>query len=220
MWVPGQEQHYLGVGREAADLVGKVLEVGARKGGGRGPWRILDLGCGHGRVLRHLVGPGREVVAGDRDPEAVAFCGRYLGAAAGVVLEPGAEDPGGEAPFDLVWAGSLWTHLSPEAGRRLLERVADWLCPGGSLLISAHGPSCLGHPDLYPVPLPGDGSVPTALEEEGAFHMEYPWEPGYGITLLTRAWVEGALPPFLELVEGRERGWDRHQDVYRLRRRG
>ena len=43
--------------------------------------------------------------------------------------------------FDLIWAGSVMTHLSAEVTTNLLRRFASWLNPGGlAVAASMHGP--------------------------------------------------------------------------------
>src|SRR5437870_5495298 len=89
--------HYLESGRAALTAAGKT-DVR----------RILDLPCGHGRVLRVLKAafPGAALTACDIDRDGVDFCASRFGA------EPvySVEDPGRipvRGPFDLIWVGSL-----------------------------------------------------------------------------------------------------------------
>jgi hypothetical protein len=56
--------------------------------------------------------------------------------------------------------------------------------------------------------------VEEALARRGVFFLEYPWEPGYGMTLLTPAWVDAAVEGLGERMFFRERAWDAHQDIY------
>ena len=80
------------------------------------PQRILDFPCGHGRVLRYLRAayPLAEITACDLNRDGVEFCAERLGA----VPVMSSEDPADirlAGEFDLIWCGSLLTHL--DSGR-------------------------------------------------------------------------------------------------------
>lgn len=101
---------------------------------GVGPgWRCLDLGAGTGTIARWLAedAGATEVIAVDRDV-------RYLTELASDRLRPIAADvTTGDfrpAEFDLVHARFLLMHL-PEY-RDVLRRMAEWLAPGGWLVVS------------------------------------------------------------------------------------
>ena len=98
--------------------------------------RILDLPCGHGRVLRVLRAafPGAELTACDIDRDAVDLLLGHL------EQEPftHARTPGpfrfpGE--FDLIWCGSLLTHLDQPMWVRFLQLFRSVLAPGGILRV-------------------------------------------------------------------------------------
>jgi hypothetical protein len=74
---------------------------------------VLDLPRGHGRVLRHLVKlfPDARFDACDLDRDGVDFCARRFGATPLHSREDlTASDPGRR--YDLIWIGSLFTHVS------------------------------------------------------------------------------------------------------------
>jgi len=106
---------------------------------------MLDFGCGCGRVTRNWAGlPETVQVAGtDLSRPAVDWCRRNLPFAR---FEENALDPPlvfGHESFDLVYALSVFTHLTAElqvAWRDELRRV---LRPGGFLLVTTHGRSYL-----------------------------------------------------------------------------
>ena len=97
-----------------------------------------------------------------------------------------------------MWSGRLRTLLA-------------CLSPGGQLVLTTHGPTCLEHPELYAVPPPAE---PARLAAEGVLHEPYPWARDYGVTVVTEAYLRQELPPEAELIEVRAREWDAHQDVY------
>jgi len=111
--------------------------------------RILDFGCGCGRVTRHLVAEGVRVQGVDWNPAAVAWCRQHLEGDFFVgTLEPPLELRDG-APFDLIYfdliyAFSVLTHLTVELQVAWLEELAAKLDGGGLLVISTHGEACSG----------------------------------------------------------------------------
>ena len=105
---------------------------------------MLDFGCGCGRVTRNWVGLTSVHVSGtDLNGPAVDWCRRYLPFAR--FEENGLEPPlvFGDDSFDLVYALSVFTHLTADlqvAWRDELRRV---IRPGGFLLVTTHGTSYL-----------------------------------------------------------------------------
>lgn len=102
---------------------------------------VLDFGCGCGRVTRYWSGFAGAVCGSDVNAQAIAWCRGNLGFAR---FERNALEPPlafEAASFDLVYALSVFTHLTAElqlAWRDELERV---LRPGGLLLLTTHGRS-------------------------------------------------------------------------------
>lgn len=74
---------------------------------------VLDLPCGHGRVLRHLVKmfPNATIHACDLDTDGVEYCASRFGANP-VVSVPELTEVDFGVKFDLIWVGSLFTHVS------------------------------------------------------------------------------------------------------------
>lgn len=101
---------------------------------------ILDFGCGVGRVLRHwstLRGP---VLHGtDYNPDLVAWCRANLAFARFEVNGLDRRLTADDAAFDLIYALSVFTHLSEPLQRFWIDELARVLRPGGYLLITAHG---------------------------------------------------------------------------------
>jgi SAM-dependent methyltransferase len=102
---------------------------------------VLDFGCGCGRVTRYWSGFSGSVSGSDVSGKAVEWCRANLPFAR---FEQNALAPPlvfDDASFDLVYALSVFTHLTEElqlAWRDELHRV---LRPGGRLLLTTHGDS-------------------------------------------------------------------------------
>lgn len=99
--------------------------------------RILDAGCGTGRVGARLAELGYDVAGTDVDASMLAVAQRIPGVR--WHLADLAELDLDEAPFDLiVAAGNVFPFLAEGTGPRVLERLAAHLVPDG-LLVSGFG---------------------------------------------------------------------------------
>lgn len=103
---------------------------------------ILDFGCGCGRVLRHWQGLHRARVFGtDYSPKLVQWSGQnlpFVDVSANRLAPPLAYK---EAEFDLVYAFSVFTHLTEDLQVPWMNELSRVLKPGGHLLVSTHGES-------------------------------------------------------------------------------
>ncbi|GIF17568.1 SAM-dependent methyltransferase [Actinoplanes tereljensis] len=133
---PGHSQWYIKRFRDMAergdDLAGEARLIDAMVPRGR---RILDAGCGPGRVGGHLAAAGHEVVGVDLDPELIAAAkADHPGATwlVGDLAELKLEPPG----FDvIVCAGNVMTFLAPSTRAEVLRNFAAHLAPDGRAAI-------------------------------------------------------------------------------------
>lgn len=104
--------------------------------------KILDFGCGCGRVIRHWRDlKGIEISGTDCNPEIVEWCRRNLPLAkysCNDLTPPTSYD---DNQFDLVYAFSVFTHLSEEIQRQWIAEFARIIKPGRYLLLSLAGES-------------------------------------------------------------------------------
>lgn len=210
---------YFAVGADALSLVRQSLLLA----GTRHPEAVLDLPCGHGRVLRWLRAewPAARLVACDLDREAVDWCAGTFGAE-GVYSAERVEDVELPGPFDAVWVGSLLTHLDRDRWAPTLAALAASLRPGGCLIFTTHGQE---HRERIRNGQPtGPVADPAALMagwDDGGFgYSDYIGQPGYGISLSRPDWVRSTVSgvPGIEPLAFWISGWNRHQDVYTYRR--
>jgi SAM-dependent methyltransferase len=127
---------YLESGKRAFDQLSQLVPLAPAV-------RILDFGCGCGRLVRHLVQGGVDVVGVDPNGEAIAWCKRRL---PGSFLRLPSRPPLtlAASSFDAVVALSVFTHLSVPAQVLWLAELSRLLRPGGRLLVSLHGRAFLG----------------------------------------------------------------------------
>ena len=120
---------------DGADLHGEARFVDAMVGRGA---RILDGGCGPGRLGGRLAELGHDVVGVDLDPVLIAAAGHdhpgptwLVGDLAELDLPAMGIEPG----FDVVaCAGNVMGFLDPSTRRRVLQRLADALRDGGRIV--------------------------------------------------------------------------------------
>jgi len=209
----------------AAGLSGlECIEEAVVAAGVRSVGRVLDLPSGHGRVLRYLVErfPNARFTACDLDRDGVSFCAATFGARA-VVSRTDLEALKLDERFDLIWCGSLVTHLDAPRIEALLRFFHRHLTPAGLLVFSAHGTQAaenLRGGKLFSYGLDPDAAaqVLRSYASTGFGYSDYDARrtPGYGVSFTAPGWIRGTL----EGVGGwrevyfAERRWDSHHDVY------
>jgi len=101
---------------------------------------ILDFGCGCGRVIRHFY-PwyNGDLYGTDYNIALIQWCQRNLPFAQFAInnLEPPL--PFLENKFDLVYALSVFTHLSEPLQSLWMREMFRVLMPGGYLILTTHG---------------------------------------------------------------------------------
>lgn len=185
----------------------------------------LDFGCGHGRVLRLLQQkiPPQKITACDVDAEGVKFCAEEFGVKPLVSSWNVREIRLGE--YDLVWSGSVLTHLDGDDGDALLELLATSLVPGGVLVFSVHGQYCRdGLAQLYGGLYADEAeAIRREVAEQGFSFREYQGETfgrfpsKYGMTWHDIDHVERRASALsggrLRRIYWQPQGWDDHHDV-------
>jgi SAM-dependent methyltransferase len=125
---------FLRTGRAGYDAIAAHVDLGGMRS-------VLDFGCGCGRVLRYFHDFAGEVAGSDLSEDAVAWCRANLPFGRFEVNRLAPPLAFADESFDLVYALSVFTHLTDDlqlAWRDELHRV---LRPGGRLLITTHGTS-------------------------------------------------------------------------------
>jgi SAM-dependent methyltransferase len=131
-------RYFLASGRRHEQLITDVL-----RDGGTSIEEIdalLDWGCGCGRVLRRWAGlPHTRICGCDIDPRMIEWCSDNLPFAEVTVTELTPPLPYDADTFDLVYAFSVFTHLTETLQHEWMRECLRLLKPGGHLLISTLG---------------------------------------------------------------------------------
>lgn len=224
----GDAGHYFSVGLSAMRCLTAVMDARRDPIAIR---RALDMPSGFGRELRFFVHflPRATFTACDIIREGVEFCAAEFGAEAEYSLY----DIGAlsfEQPFDIIWCGSLITHLSDHNISALLRLFAKSLTPGGVAVLTTAGDHSFDRlktePALYGLS-PNDIDLLRASYADSGFGFRpYPrhdepvetslMEDDYGITLTSPEWLRRRVAEVggLREIYFGHRGWDDHLDVY------
>ena len=210
----GDDAHYLAVGADALRCIEQALA-------GRQPRAVLDLPCGFGRVTRILRArfPDARMTVCDLDRPGVDFCAAQFGATGVYSTGDLCQLVIGDR-FDLIWVGSLITHVSQDQTLGLLDAMSRVMTPEAVMVVSSHGPSIV--PGLrtwcYGLMPPDAAGVLDDYAALGYGHRGYDGGTGYGISLTDQAWWQQAsVANGLDMVAYRPEAWDGHQDIVVLR---
>ena len=216
----GSDSHYLSVGQSALDVIEWAL-------GGVEPRNILDLPCGFGRVTRALRArfPGAAITVSDLDRPGVDFSAHEFDARPAYSVRDFRELDLGEV-YDLIWVGSLMTHLPAMQTKRLISALGRHLSPSGVALITLQGPSVI--PRMretgYGLPPGGGEAVIEEYQRTGFGYRDYGGgadlygisltNDHYGISLTDESWMRASLEELgLQLHAYKVQAWDNHHDV-------
>jgi hypothetical protein len=216
----GNDAHYLSAGASALNVILAVLTVADAPV----PKNVLDFGADAGRVTRWLRAafPGAEVHTCDLHDADMRFNERAFGARTwttgtdiGVLASP-------PSSYDLIWIGSVATHLSAQNSERLLDKMLTWTNPGGIVAMSLHGRfvsksykrqcEMMGFPYIYEQAWT---TITALYEETGYGYADYEGQDGYGISLTKLSWAAALVErrEGIRLVTLAEKVWDNHHDV-------
>jgi SAM-dependent methyltransferase len=157
--------------------------------------RVLDFGCGPGRTLRHFVGEAEraEIWGADINRTSIANLERTLCPPLHA-LRCEADPPLGleYASFDLIWAISVFTHLTDNSLAWLLE-LQRLLKPGGLLIATYIG---RGHSEL----LAREPWDEDRIGMNVLFHNQG-WDRGGPMVLMSDWWVREHWGRAFEVLE-------------------
>ncbi|HVM17815.1 MAG TPA: class I SAM-dependent methyltransferase [Gaiellaceae bacterium] len=206
---------FLETGRRSAELVAAAAARHGVRLDAPGT-RLLDFGCGCGRVTRHWARlAGADVHGSDYNARLVRWCAEHLPFARFARNGGDPPLPYPDGRFDLVYAISVFTHLTEPRQDAWLTELRRVLRPGGLLLVTTHG-------DRH-----ADALAPDERARYDGGELVVRWESVAGTNLCAAfhpaAYVRERLARGLELLEHAAEGaaaGSPHQDLVVLRRPG
>jgi SAM-dependent methyltransferase len=183
----------------------------------KAPLRILDFGCGCGRVLSYMkeIAPHAIFHASDIDEEAIDWCrGNYRGEVqSGRFIFTVNRDlpplPFDRGYFDFVYGISVFTHLPEDLQLEWLGELNRITRPGGLLVISIAS-DILIRKHLTPENI-------RMLDGKGFYYFPYGGTDGlptyYQAAWHTRAYVEKVWSKYFKIIEHTASGIAGHQDL-------
>lgn len=171
--------HYLARGAHGREAIERVLPADWEWAGKR----VLDFGCGSGRVIRHLLplAPQCELWGSDIDRRCIQWDEQHLGPASFVVNGEVPPLPFEDGKFDLIYALSVFTHISTHWASWLLE-LDRVLAPGGRIVATIMSEGMCEAVSGEPW---DERNVGMNVYEEGQ-----PWSRGGPMVLHSAWWIE------------------------------
>lgn len=209
MYLTGKDWYY-STGSSAIRAISSALLAGPTKQ----VTRVLDFGCGYGRVARHLriAFPSSRLFVCDKNVEASQFCAEAFGAEI-------SEEHNLPSNLDLLWVGSVFTHLDANRSRILLQRLLQLLAANGILVATFHGRRAIEIAKRAPyIRAEWWAHVLAGYEGVGSGYVSYGRKDlgDYGVSLMSEATIVSlARASGIEyrLISYQEAGWANHQDV-------
>ena len=135
MWLGGPDWYFT-VGESTVLAILRALAMGSLQN----VETILDLPCGHGREARHLCAafPEASFTFCDLNRAGVDFCTKTFGGR-GVYSVPDLTQVRLPGPFDVIWVGSLFTHVDQRRTDEWMKFLCECLGDNGVLMATFHG---------------------------------------------------------------------------------
>lgn len=218
----GNREHYFNCGNSAMLFIKKILtEYKSAE-----PQHILDFACGYGRVLRFLrTGfPDSHISVFDTCHRAAQFCLENLKADKKFNSQRHLQKMIATNPPDLIWCGSLFTHIKAHKAYELLKLFQTILKPGGILIFTTHGNFSFRQMQ--------SGKITYGLKDSACRKIladfqkkDYGFQPyrifgTYGITIAPPKWYQERLTQKQGWQQSNfsPQTWDNHQDIHYARK--
>ena len=186
---------------------------------------VLDFPCGWGRVGRYLIArfPEAKITACDLMTEGVDFCAKKFGMMP-VYSQLDFEKLNLGQKYDLIWCGSLVTHLNANDNLKLLRLFDRHLNDNGVVVFTTHGDHVADGVDAgtypwFPIRREAAQRAVELYRTSGIAFISYPGhteQDQYGWSITSPAWIRSQCTLFENWREVffQPQGWDHFQDAY------
>ena len=178
---------------------------------------ILDFSSGYGRVTRFLRAffPAAHLTCSEVEEEAAKWCAQNFNAS-NIVTSKDVDLVAIDEKFDMIWLGSVFTHMDYERIKTLLKKLYGCLKPNGVIIASFRGEKMyqtyLSNPDLHN----RDKDLVVEYEKTGRAYKRYPgWKDDWGLSLISTHFLHALgndLPDSRMIMHG-EVVWASAHDV-------
>jgi SAM-dependent methyltransferase len=213
---------YFSIGRQGLDICVDAL-VGNNLAA---PRTILDIPSGSGRVLRHLVAffPDATIHASDLYEHHLSFCREEFGVET-FLSKTNPDDNHFPCSYDLIFIGSLLSHLPLAGMQSMLRLVARSLNEGGIAVMTTEGRFTVhAHHNLWKLVNEDNFDAAYAGYLENGFgfvdyanhRSQFHKQDHYGFALAHPAFVVSEICKHqgLRILSCKEHAWNNHQDCY------
>lgn len=215
-----QNQWYDDVGRSAVEVIKGAISTSYISSVNR----VLDLPCGHGRVLRYLraMFPSIPIDACDLDKDGVDFCVSTFGATA-IYSSEDLTQVDFPNTYDLIWVGSLFSHTSKDTTKKWMVHLSKFLSERGIIIATLIGRKGISiHKRVPYIAEKRWNKILADYNDFGYGYCDYEKEENheyisgsYGISLAKPSVVVEIIEkiPNVRLYSFTECAWADHQDV-------
>lgn len=216
---PGHINHYVNVGISALKNIEDTLEIANKNF--EDIKHCLDLPCGYGRVLRILSIkiPPKLITVCDINEEAVRYCNSEFGCEP-LISNYDFRKINFNKKYDLVWVGSLFTHINSQSFSILLEVLFNVLEIGGILIFTTHGEYTIEAFEKKGIPITREDI--DNIKKNLYYYVPIENSKNYGNSICLKGFVLNETNRLfgerIKLLRYKYRGWDNHHDVYSFQR--
>ena len=218
MYESPDAKHYLNVGLSAMRCIETAL-ISQNKTNSVNA--IMDFPCGYGRILRFLRArfPKADITISELETAAVDFCKLEFSTDSLEANTDLSKLPTNKQ-YDLIWCGSLVTHLDQHNATELLRYFYSILAPDGLCIFSSHGSVVAQWIEekrfSYGLTESAQQKLLAMFNDKGYGYADYGHLDGYGISVVSHRCMS-AIARSVGLaneVMFIEQGWGNHHDVY------
>jgi hypothetical protein len=188
---------------------------------------ILDMASGHGRVLRWFkyYYPRAKLTVCEVQKSGRDFCAREFGSET-IASHVNLRQESYSRKFDLIWVGSLLTHLDIDSWTEIIDSLHSSLDSGGVLAFTTHGnlvAKRLQNRDSYGLSEEDRLGILEDYIHAGFAFRRYSEEivtnvddSEYGVSISAPSFVLNLMTRYsdMRIIFVGESNWANHQDVY------